>query len=400
MGTHSAQSPKPARGHSVGLGLLALAAGTLLAGLVSKGCATPAGLGREAIRCPEPARSLALTDRRGHTVALVAPDGRSISLAPAYTARCRSQLGDATCAGSPLALDQGLQQRARDLIGRGLRVAHQRLVDRGLAGPVSGMLVAVQADGRDVLVLAGLRFDRGRTEILTDLPRRDLGTAFKPLLAAAAIASGRWTPDSPIQPEPAGEVSWVPRERPASGPITLREALRKSICCPTVRLATALDPGQTKTFLRDLGLVHGFPSGPAPGPGAQVALALDADLLEVTNAYATLAAHGWSAPPRLVLGMQGDPHRVLGLDQVTDLHRMLLLTDPGPGQTIGLPGLAGHRGTTPDGRDGWFIGYKSGLAVGVWFGLPPDGQVLRDPLLARLAQQVWLRFLAESMTAG
>lgn len=221
------QHTQAAKGRSVGLGLLSLAAGALVAGLVSKGCVTPVASTRDAIPCPEPARSLALKDRRGRTVALVAPDGRSISLAPAYTGHCRKQLGEAACAGSHLALDQDLQQRARDLLGRGLRAARQRLADRGAAGPVAGMLVAVQADGRDVLVLAGLRFDRGRTEILTDLPRRDLGTAFKPLLAAAAIASGRWTPQSPLQPQPAGEVSWTPRELPASGPITLRDALQK-----------------------------------------------------------------------------------------------------------------------------------------------------------------------------
>ena len=52
---------------------------------------------------------------------------------------------------------------------------------------------------------------------------------------------------------------------------------------------------------------------------------------------------------------------------MTDLLQSAVLTGTGAAAQIGRP-VAGKTGTTQSNRDGWFIGFSSGLTTGVWMG--------------------------------
>ena len=53
--------------------------------------------------------------------------------------------------------------------------------------------------------------------------------------------------------------------------------------------------------------------------------------------------------------------------EMTDLLQSAVLTGTGRAAQIGRP-VAGKTGTTTSNKDGWFIGFSSGLTTGVWMG--------------------------------
>jgi penicillin-binding protein 1A len=53
--------------------------------------------------------------------------------------------------------------------------------------------------------------------------------------------------------------------------------------------------------------------------------------------------------------------------EMTDLLQSAVLTGTGSAAQIGRP-VAGKTGTTSSNKDGWFIGFSSGLTTGVWMG--------------------------------
>ena len=52
---------------------------------------------------------------------------------------------------------------------------------------------------------------------------------------------------------------------------------------------------------------------------------------------------------------------------MTDLLQSAVLHGTGRAAQIGRP-VAGKTGTTSSNKDGWFIGFSSGLTTGVWMG--------------------------------
>ena len=53
--------------------------------------------------------------------------------------------------------------------------------------------------------------------------------------------------------------------------------------------------------------------------------------------------------------------------QMTDLLQTAVNTGTGRAAQIGRP-VAGKTGTTTSNKDGWFLGFSSGLTTGVWMG--------------------------------
>src|SRR5690606_30659190 len=68
---------------------------------------------------------------------------------------------------------------------------------------------------------------------------------------------------------------------------------------------------------------------------------------------------------------QDDTSRVLVAPWVaagmTDLMQTAVNTGTGRAAQIGRP-VAGKTGTTSSNKDGWFVGFSSGLTTGVWMG--------------------------------
>jgi membrane peptidoglycan carboxypeptidase len=129
-------------------------------------------------------------------------------------------------------------------------------------------------------------------------------------------------------------------------------------------------------------------------------------LLEMTRAYAVLAARGWRAELRTLVGAR-DADGAIALEltpagtnaidpALADLLTSALrgVVDRGTGASLRsrfTGPLAGKTGTTDEYRDAWFVGYTPSLVVGVWMGFD-DGASLHQsasraalPLFAEFA---------------
>ena len=221
---------------------------------------------------------------------------------------------------------------------------------------------------------------------------RQPGSALKPFMYAAALATRRTTPasilaDIPLQVlEAGGAFSPENYDRRYHGPVPLREALASSYNVPAVRMARALGPETLLQTLRDAG----FASLDRPATHYGVGLTLgngEVRLIELARAYAGLA-RGGSLPPlrteRWRVTADGDtlrtppdePARPNGLSPpvahlITDI-----LQDPaarapafGRGSPLELPFPAAVKtGTSKDYRDNWTVGYTPRHTVAVWAG--------------------------------
>ena len=102
----------------------------------------------------------------------------------------------------------------------------------------------------------------------------------------------------------------------------------------------------------------------------------------MTRAFAAVQNRGVSVVPyaikkvvtadgQLLYQHQGSEERVLVAPwvaaEMTDLLQTAVLSGTGRAAQIGRP-VAGKTGTTSSNKDGWFIGFSSGLTTGVWMG--------------------------------
>jgi penicillin-binding protein 1A len=107
----------------------------------------------------------------------------------------------------------------------------------------------------------------------------------------------------------------------------------------------------------------------------------DVRLIDMTRAFASVAAKGVAVTPygitrvtangAVIYQHEVDTSHVLVAPyvaaQMTDLMQTAVATGTGRAAQIGRP-VAGKTGTTTSNKDGWFIGFSSGLTTGVWMG--------------------------------
>lgn len=278
---------------------------------------------------------------------------------------------------------------------------------------VEAALVAVDPRTGAIKAMVG-GFDFKRSEFNRAIQaRRQPGSAFKPIIYAAALLKGL-TPatiliDAPIVYEDTetGKI-WKPEnyEGRFYGPVSLREALVNSRNLATVRLLdqvgiapaiqTARQLGVTSPLTRDLSLALG-----SSGVG----------LLELTSAYGTFANAGIHVKPRVILSIEDsqrqplevfEPESVQAISPevayvVTSLLQDVIQRGTGRrAKVLGAP-VAGKTGTTNDFSDAWFIGYAPNLVVGVWVGFD-DLRPLGDREAgATAALPIWIDFMRRAL---
>lgn len=314
-------------------------------------------------------------------------------------------------------LDVRLQEAAEDAIRAGLEQLESQYPGlRQEDAPLQAALVALDPRSGQILALVGGR-DYGRSQFNRAVTaRRQPGSAFKPVVALAALSRrGRvGEGESPftlasiledrrlVVHTVAGEWEPVNYDRRFRGPVTLRDALEHSLNVPFARLGLAVGPTRIAETARSLGIESPLSSVPSLALGAS-----DISPLELTRAYGVLAAGGFRAASRPILaifdrgGDVREPAAATG-QRVFDPAEAYLVTsalrgavERGTGRTLRALGydgaVAAKSGTTNDFRDGWFVGYTPSLAVGVWVGFD-DGRSIGLPG-ARVALPIFARFL-------
>ena len=246
------------------------------------------------------------------------------------------------------------------------------------AGVTNGSAVVIENDSAAVRALVGScdffsTPDAG--QVNGAIAPRSPGSALKPFTYALAFELGRCTPETMLADVPASYTGYEPRnyDQQYRGPVTAREALATSLNIPAVRLLCEIGQPRLHDFLRMLGLTTLVRGPEHYGLGLTLGSA-EATLLELTNAYASLARLGIYRPYRLLeTETTENARRVLSeeaaylvLDVLADISRLggrpLWKTDK---QQVRM---AWKTGTSAGHRDAWTFACTPRYTVGVWLG--------------------------------
>lgn len=283
-------------------------------------------------------------------------------------------------------LDLGLTRRVEKVLAAQLA----RVREHNASGAAA---VVIHNPTGDVLALAGSGdyFAAGAGQVNGAWITRSPGSAVKPFTYLLALERGA-NPATVVADIPTAFPTATGLYRPNNynhrfhGPVSLRNALGNSLNVAAVRtLELAGGPEALHHLLRELGIsTLGHPAD-YYGPGLTLGNG-EVRLLELANAYATLARGGLHLPFRLLAGQlppAGAGRRLFGAESAYLISDMLAdnrarAASFGLDSYLALPFRAACKtGTSSDYRDNWAVGYTPEFTVAVWVG-NPDGSPMRE----------------------
>jgi penicillin-binding protein 1C len=256
------------------------------------------------------------------------------------------------------------------------------LYDRARTLPPKVSLAALVVDNQklEVLAYAGSAdfSDRERFSDV-DMVRasRSPGSALKPFLYAFALDEGLIHSESLLADAPQSFGGYQPGNFQQSfhGPVSVSEALVKSLNVPAVEVLEHLEPQRFVALLRAGGLKLDFPDDAEPNLSVILGGA-GVSLENLVGAYTALARQGVAGTPRL---LPTDPlvERRMMSEGAAYIVRDILESG-GPSARAAVDsadarhGIAWKTGTSFGFRDAWAVGVNDRFTVGVWVGRP-DG---------------------------
>ncbi|MEN8181771.1 MAG: PBP1A family penicillin-binding protein [Myxococcota bacterium] len=315
---------------------------------------------------------------------------------------------------------------------------------------VEGALLSLEVETGDVLALVG-GYDFERSEFdRTMQARRQPGSSFKPIIYASALENG-YTGASIIYDRPLvytdeeSGFTWKPQNygRRFLGPLTLREALTRSVNNATIHLLKDVGVSRVAALAEELGIASPLERNLSLALGAS-----PISLFELSRAYAAFPSGGELVIPtfiRRVEDAEGEPLLLdVPLDEsdrvdlapsepegpmevevdeafvdeevlaesvdgrpmsetdaylTVELLRAVVHDPRGTGrraQSLGRS-LAGKTGTTNDQGDAWFMGFSPDVLTGVWVGFDEKRLLGKGETGGRAALPIWIDFMREAL---
>src|SRR5262249_53880706 len=232
-------------------------------------------------------------------------------------------------------------------------------------------------DGAVVAMVGGRDYQASQFNRAVNAQRQP-GSSFKLFVYLAALRKGL-SPDDTVDARSLEIKGWEPENYGDRhfGRVTLEEAFAQSINRGAGGLAQQGGLDQVIAAARDLGIASPLPKVPSLPLGTA-----DLNLLELTSAYASVAAGKMPVKPWGISGLG-----VEGQSRLQSMGAPIVATRPwqpyqaplvdllqavvhhGTGRAAALDGFsAGKTGTAQNYRDAWFIGFNDELIVGVWVG--------------------------------
>ncbi len=255
--------------------------------------------------------------------------------------------------------------------------AGDRAINANTPAGAQGALVALDRDGAIRAMVGGKDYVSSLYNRSTQAQRQP-GSSFKLVVYLAALEAG-YQPDTAVVDAPITINGWSPRNssRTFRGQVTLRQAFAQSLNTVSARLGQELGFRTVADMAQRFGITSPVNTQPSMVLGTS-----DVRLLDMTRAFAAVARKGVAVVPYgirrvtttdgvVLYGHESNESRVLVAPwvaaQMTDLLQTAVLEGTGRAAQIGRP-VAGKTGTTSSNKDGWFIGFSSGITTGVWMG--------------------------------
>ncbi len=270
---------------------------------------------------------------------------------------------------------------------------------------VNGGIIVLNPFTGDVLALVGgFNFRKSEFNRVTQAQRQP-GSAFKPIVYAAALENG-FAPNSIILDAPfvesqgVGLKNWKPENygKKFYGPSTFRKGIEYSRNLMTVRIAKILGLEEILNLSKKLNIYDEIPELLSVSLGAA-----ETTLMNLTSAYAPFVNGGRKIEPKLISRIQDRRGKTIFLEKnrkcvgcdkfineeielpkIENNNEKVISEETAYQMTSILQGavqrgtakklkslkvpLAGKTGTTNDNYDAWFIGFSSDLVIGVYVG--------------------------------
>ncbi len=269
-------------------------------------------------------------------------------------------------------LDVKLQNAAADSIQRNVPAGTQ------------GALVSMDRDGAVLAMVGGTDYVTSNYNRATKSVRQP-GSAWKVFVYLAALEAG-YTPTSEVIDEPVTIQGWSPRNSGGTyaGKIDVRTAFAYSKNTVAAQLGNEVGFSSVASMARRFGITTPISTVPSMVLGSN-----EVRLIDMTRAFASLSAKGMSVEPYGISKITSTDGQVLYQHQakgvtalispnvvggITDLLQSAVSIGTGQAAQIGRP-VAGKTGTTTSNKDGWFLGFSSGVTTGVWMGRDDDRPV-------------------------
>ncbi|AZI36381.1 putative penicillin-binding protein [Caenibius tardaugens NBRC 16725] len=262
-------------------------------------------------------------------------------------------------------LDAGMQRAATSAI--------QANAPKG----AQGALVSLDRDGAVLAMVGGTDYVSSNYNRAIQAVRQP-GSAWKLFVYMAALEAG-YLPDDRVVDEPVTINGWSPRNSGGTyaGPIDVRTAFAYSKNTVAAQLGNEVGFGSVASMARRFGITTPIATNPSMVLGTS-----EVRLIDMTRAFAAVSARGMSVEPYGVMKVTTANGRVLYQHEaakgqqlvpdyvaagITDLLQTAVNVGTGKAAQIGRP-VAGKTGTTSSNKDGWFLGFSSGITTGVWMG--------------------------------
>ena len=247
-----------------------------------------------------------------------------------------------------------------------------------------GALVSLDRDGAILALVGGTDYVETNYNRATDALRQP-GSSWKLFVYLAALEAG-YTPQDRVVDTPVTINGWSPRNSGGdyAGEIDVRTAFAYSKNTVAAQLGNEVGFDRVASMAKRFGITTPIKTYPSMVLGTS-----EVRLLDMTRAFAAVSARGESVEPYGIIKVttaSGEllyereaPREVKLIPDhvaagITDLLQTAVNTGTGRAAQIGRP-VAGKTGTTNSNKDGYFVGFSSGITTGVWMGRDDNARV-------------------------
>ena len=259
----------------------------------------------------------------------------------------------------------------------GMQAAATTAVQSNVPGGAQGAMVSLDRDGAILAMVGGTDYVSSNYNRATSAVRQP-GSAWKLFVYLAALEAG-YTPSDTVVDGPVTIDGWSPRNSSGrySGRIDVRSAFAYSVNTVAAQLGNEVGFGNVASMARRFGITTPIATYPSMVLGSN-----EVRVIDMVRAFAAVSAGGQSVEPFGITRVTtADGEELYRHKQprtyslvpdyvaagITDLLQTAVNTGTGKAAQIGRP-VAGKTGTTSSNKDGWFLGFSSGITTGVWMG--------------------------------
>ncbi|MFN5086577.1 MAG: transglycosylase domain-containing protein [Novosphingobium sp.] len=270
-----------------------------------------------------------------------------------------------------------------------MQAAATKAIETNTPKGAQGALVSLDRDGAVLAMVGGTDYVTSNYNRAVNAVRQP-GSAWKLFVYLAALEAG-YTPNDRVVDEPVTIDGWSPRNSGGTfaGEIDVRTAFAYSKNTVAAQLGNEVGFSAVAGIARRFGISTPISTVPSMVLGTN-----DVRVIDMTRAFAAVSAKGQAVDPYGITKVQTVDGNVLYQREakegpllvpqyvaagITDLLQSAVSIGTGRAAQIGRP-VAGKTGTTNSNKDGWFLGFSSGITTGVWMGrddAKPVGNLLQ-----------------------